>query len=74
NAHKRTIRTEAAYALTWTKLMRLMIEVYCPRNKIQKMKSELWNMTIKGNDLTAYTHRFQELILLYPKMVPEEED
>ncbi|GJW27808.1 putative reverse transcriptase domain-containing protein [Tanacetum coccineum] len=30
NAHKRTIRTESVYALTWTKLMKLMIEVYCP--------------------------------------------
>ncbi|GJQ95681.1 putative reverse transcriptase domain-containing protein [Tanacetum coccineum] len=27
-----------------------------------------------GNDLTAYTQRFQELILLYTRMVPDEED
>nr|GFB58136.1 putative reverse transcriptase domain-containing protein [Tanacetum cinerariifolium] len=27
-----------------------------------------------GNDLTAYTQRFQELILLCTKMVPDEED
>ncbi|GKC40117.1 putative reverse transcriptase domain-containing protein [Tanacetum coccineum] len=43
-------------------------------NEIQKVESELWNLTVKGNDLTAYTQRFQELILLCPKMVPEEED
>nr|GEV41249.1 reverse transcriptase domain-containing protein [Tanacetum cinerariifolium] len=29
---------------------------------------------MKRNDLTAYTKRFQELILLYTRMVPDEED
>ncbi|GKA56489.1 putative reverse transcriptase domain-containing protein [Tanacetum coccineum] len=38
------------------------------------MESDLWNLIVKGNDLTTYTQRFQELILLCPKMVPEEED
>ncbi|GJX44828.1 putative reverse transcriptase domain-containing protein [Tanacetum coccineum] len=38
--------------------MKLMTEVYCPRNEIQKMETELWNLTVKGNDLTAYTQRF----------------
>ncbi|GJW33296.1 putative reverse transcriptase domain-containing protein [Tanacetum coccineum] len=74
NTHKRTIRIEAAYALTWKKLMKLMTEVCCPRNKIQKMDTELWNFTVKGNDLTTYTKRFQELVLLCTRMVPDEED
>ncbi|GJR55659.1 putative reverse transcriptase domain-containing protein [Tanacetum coccineum] len=43
-------------------------------NEIQKMETELWNLTMKGNDLTAYTQRFQELILLCTRMVPDEED
>ncbi|GJW19258.1 putative reverse transcriptase domain-containing protein [Tanacetum coccineum] len=63
NSHKRTIRNEAAYAMSWAEPMKLMTEVYCPRNKIQKIESELWNLTVKGNDLTVYTQRFQELIL-----------
>ncbi|GKA60277.1 putative reverse transcriptase domain-containing protein [Tanacetum coccineum] len=60
--------------MKWAGLMRLMTEVYCPRNEIQKMETELWNLTVKGNDLTAYTQRFQELILLCTRMVPDEED
>ncbi|GJR62286.1 putative reverse transcriptase domain-containing protein [Tanacetum coccineum] len=48
NSHKRTIGIEAAYAMSWAELMKLMIEVYCPRNK--------------------------ELVLLYTRMVPNEED
>ncbi|GKB43302.1 putative reverse transcriptase domain-containing protein [Tanacetum coccineum] len=61
NSHKRTIGTDAAFAMSWKVLMKLMDEVYCPRNKIQKMESELWNLTVKNNDLAAYTQRFQEL-------------
>ncbi|GKA20676.1 putative reverse transcriptase domain-containing protein [Tanacetum coccineum] len=57
-----------------TELMKLMTEVYCPRNEIQKMKTELWNLIIKGNDLTTYTRRFQELVLLCTRMVPNEEE
>nr|GEX80345.1 hypothetical protein [Tanacetum cinerariifolium] len=33
NSHKRTIGIEAAYAMSWAKLMKLMTEVYCPRNE-----------------------------------------
>ncbi|GJS50712.1 putative reverse transcriptase domain-containing protein [Tanacetum coccineum] len=54
-------------------LMKLMTEVNCPRNEIQKMESELWNLTVKNNDLATYTQRFQELTMMCTKMVPEEE-
>ncbi|GKA09544.1 putative reverse transcriptase domain-containing protein [Tanacetum coccineum] len=74
NLHKRTVGVDAAYAMTWKELMKLMTEVYCPRNEIQKMETELWNLTVKGNDLTAYNQRLQELTLLCTKMVPKEED
>ncbi|GJX79739.1 putative reverse transcriptase domain-containing protein [Tanacetum coccineum] len=74
NSHKRTIRTGTVYAMTWKELMKLMTEVYCPRNEIQKMETELWNLFVKSNNLAAYTQRFQELILMCTKMVPEEED
>ncbi|GJW20323.1 putative reverse transcriptase domain-containing protein, partial [Tanacetum coccineum] len=74
NSYKRTIGNEAAYAMSWAELMKLMTEVYCLRNEIQKMETELWNLTVKGNDLTVYTQRFQELILLCTRMVPNEED
>nr|GEY67000.1 putative reverse transcriptase domain-containing protein [Tanacetum cinerariifolium] len=60
----RTIGVDVAYAMKWAGLMKLMTEVYYPRNEIQKMETELWNLTVKGNDLTAYTQG----------MVLEEED
>ncbi|GJS64304.1 reverse transcriptase domain-containing protein [Tanacetum coccineum] len=41
NSHKRTVRVDVAYAMKWTELMKLMTEVYCPRNEIQKTETEL---------------------------------
>nr|GEW83291.1 putative reverse transcriptase domain-containing protein [Tanacetum cinerariifolium] len=53
----RTIGTDAAFSMSWRELMKLMAEVYCPRNEIQKMESKLWNLNVKNNDLAAYTQR-----------------
>ncbi|GJS40311.1 reverse transcriptase domain-containing protein [Tanacetum coccineum] len=47
NSHKRTIGVDAAYAMNWDGLMRLMTKVYCPRNEIQKMEIKMWNLTVK---------------------------
>nr|GEU99020.1 hypothetical protein [Tanacetum cinerariifolium] len=55
-------------------LVKLMTEVYCPRNEVQKIESKLWNLTVKNNDLAIYTQRFQELTMFCTKMVHEEED
>ncbi|GKB46677.1 putative reverse transcriptase domain-containing protein [Tanacetum coccineum] len=38
------------------------------------METELWNLTMKGNDLIVYTQRFQELILLCTRMVLRRRD
>nr|GEZ68177.1 hypothetical protein [Tanacetum cinerariifolium] len=51
-----------------------MAEVYYPINEIQKMESELWNLTVKNNDLAAYTQRFLELTMMCTKMVLVKED
>ncbi|GKB84064.1 putative reverse transcriptase domain-containing protein, partial [Tanacetum coccineum] len=73
NGGNRNGRNENPYE-NGRELMKLMTEVYYLRNEIQKMEIELWNLTVKNNDLTAYTQRFQELTMMCTKMVPEEED
>ncbi|GJT24950.1 putative reverse transcriptase domain-containing protein [Tanacetum coccineum] len=50
--------------------MAMFIRKYCPRNEIKQMENELWNLKVKGTNLTAYNQCFQELILLCPEMVP----
>ncbi|GJZ79620.1 putative reverse transcriptase domain-containing protein [Tanacetum coccineum] len=37
------------------------------------MEEELYNLTVKGNDLKPYVRRFQELTVLCPNMVPNTE-
>ncbi|GKC46512.1 putative reverse transcriptase domain-containing protein [Tanacetum coccineum] len=51
----RTVRHDAAYEMTWKNLMKMMTEAYCPRNEIQKLENDLWNLTAKGTDLVGYT-------------------
>ncbi|GJX33955.1 hypothetical protein Tco_0245512 [Tanacetum coccineum] len=47
---------------------------YCPRNKMKKLKAELWNLKVIGTDVVKYNQRFQELALLCVRMFPEESD
>nr|GEV63693.1 putative ribonuclease H-like domain-containing protein [Tanacetum cinerariifolium] len=63
-----------AYEISWKDLMKRMNEAYCPRNNIQKLEIELQNLTVKGTDVLGYIQRLQELDLLCPRMVPEDED
>ncbi|GJU22528.1 reverse transcriptase domain-containing protein [Tanacetum coccineum] len=74
NSHVRTVGHDAAYEMSWKSLMKMMTKAYCPRNEIQKLDNELWNLTVKSTDLLRYTQCFQELALLCPRMVPDEED
>nr|GFB45735.1 reverse transcriptase domain-containing protein [Tanacetum cinerariifolium] len=73
NANAQTIRIEQANRITWTELKRLLTNKYCPRTKIKKMEDEFDNLSVKGNDLKTYVRRFQELAVLCPNMVPNNE-
>nr|GFB29642.1 reverse transcriptase domain-containing protein [Tanacetum cinerariifolium] len=37
------------------------------------MEDEFYNLSVKGNDLKTYVRRFQELSVLCPNMVPNNE-
>ncbi|GJX97279.1 putative reverse transcriptase domain-containing protein [Tanacetum coccineum] len=41
---------------------------------IKKLEMKIWDLKVKGTDLTSYTQCFQELALLYGKMFLEESD
>ncbi|GJW21610.1 putative reverse transcriptase domain-containing protein [Tanacetum coccineum] len=67
----RTLGPEA-YAMTWDVLKKKMTDKYCPQGEIKKLEIELWNLKVKGNDVPAYTERFQELTLICTKFVANE--
>ncbi|GKF53041.1 hypothetical protein Tco_0159951, partial [Tanacetum coccineum] len=52
----------------------MMTVKYCPKGKIKKLEIELWNLKVKGSDVTSYTLRFQELTLMCGRMFREESD
>ncbi|GJW64379.1 putative reverse transcriptase domain-containing protein [Tanacetum coccineum] len=77
NSYKRPIGVDTAYAMKWVGLMKLMTEVYCPRNEIQKMEIELMvpdeedtmerfigglPNNIQGNVIAANPARLQDAI------------
>nr|GFB34026.1 reverse transcriptase domain-containing protein [Tanacetum cinerariifolium] len=64
---------EQANRITWTELKRLLTNKYYPRTEIKKMEDEFYNLSVKGNDLKTYVRRFQELAVLCPNMVPNNE-
>ncbi|GJR54165.1 putative reverse transcriptase domain-containing protein [Tanacetum coccineum] len=57
-----------------TYLRKKITDKYCLRNEIKKLEVELWNLKVKGTDVTGYNQRFQELTLLYVRIFPEESD
>ncbi|GJW08220.1 putative reverse transcriptase domain-containing protein [Tanacetum coccineum] len=87
NSHKRTIGVDAAYAMNWDGLMRLMTEVYCPRNEIQKMETELMVSdeedrverfigglpdNIQGNVIAANPARLQDAIRIANQLMDKK--
>ncbi|GKB69916.1 putative reverse transcriptase domain-containing protein [Tanacetum coccineum] len=74
NTHVKTVGHDAAYGMPWKTLIKMMTDKYCPRNEIKKLEMEIWDLKVKGTDLTSYTQRFQELALLCGRMFPEESD
>ncbi|GKC16864.1 putative reverse transcriptase domain-containing protein, partial [Tanacetum coccineum] len=51
---------------------RALREEFCPPEEIQRMEVELWNLRVKDSNISAYTQRFNELVLLCLEMVPSE--
>ncbi|GJV48424.1 putative reverse transcriptase domain-containing protein [Tanacetum coccineum] len=60
------------YAMTWEVLKKKITDKYCLQGEIKKLEIELWNLKVKGNDVSAYTERFQELTLICTKFVANE--
>ncbi|GKA40112.1 putative reverse transcriptase domain-containing protein [Tanacetum coccineum] len=69
------VKNQVKFATCTLKILKKMMTVkYCPRGEIKKLEIELWNLKVKGTDITSYTLRFQELALMCGRMFPEESD
>ncbi|KAD6454103.1 hypothetical protein E3N88_08809 [Mikania micrantha] len=64
---------ETIETMSWSELKALLIREYCPKNEMQKMEEEFWNLRMDGAGHQTYTNRFHELCCLLPHMVSTEE-
>nr|GEW69858.1 hypothetical protein [Tanacetum cinerariifolium] len=46
----------------------LLVEEFCPSNKMKKLEHEFWNHTMVGANHVTYTDRFHELAKLVPHL------
>nr|GEX66736.1 hypothetical protein [Tanacetum cinerariifolium] len=72
NSHVKTVTLEVAQALPWKNLKKIMTDKYFPRGKIKKLRTEMWELKIKGTNVIGYSIHFQELALMCDRMFPEE--
>nr|GEX52313.1 hypothetical protein [Tanacetum cinerariifolium] len=73
-SHVKIVGQDAAHSMPWSTLMKMMTTKYCLRNKIKKLKIEIWELKVKGTNVTSYTQRFQEFALMCGRMFLEESD
>nr|GEY00860.1 hypothetical protein [Tanacetum cinerariifolium] len=58
NSHAKIVGPDVAYAMTWTNLKKKMADKYCPRGEIKKLEVELWNLKVKGTDVSDKIERY----------------
>ncbi|GKC05965.1 reverse transcriptase domain-containing protein [Tanacetum coccineum] len=72
NGNVQTLGLANANQIPWSNVKTMMTKEYCPATEIQRMEQELWNLTLKGDDIEAYNNRFYELALMCPDLVTPE--
>nr|GEV44515.1 putative reverse transcriptase domain-containing protein [Tanacetum cinerariifolium] len=73
NSQVATLGIEVVTRKTWAEMKVMMTEEFCPPEEIQRMEGKLWNLRVKEMDISSYTTRFNELVILCPGMVPTSE-
>ncbi|XP_035835692.1 uncharacterized protein LOC118483974 [Helianthus annuus] len=68
NTQVQMLGIEMANATTWDDFKELMREEYCPRDEIQKLENEYYNLKMQGSEIEAYTRRSNDLATLCPNL------
>ncbi|GJV49204.1 putative reverse transcriptase domain-containing protein [Tanacetum coccineum] len=70
NSQVAMLGLEVTNGKSWTELKTMTTKEFCPPEEIQRMESELWKLKVKDYDITAYTARFNKLVLLLTSSEP----
>ncbi|KAJ0789056.1 putative retrotransposon gag domain-containing protein [Helianthus annuus] len=68
NAQVQLLGIEAANATTWDDFKELIREEYCPRDEIQKLENEYYDLKMVGSEVEAYVKRSYELADMCPNL------
>ncbi|KAF5803695.1 putative nucleotidyltransferase, Ribonuclease H [Helianthus annuus] len=68
NAQVQLLGIEAANATTWEDFKELIREEYCPRDEIEKLENEYYNLKMVGSEVEAYVKRQYELADMCPNL------
>ncbi|KAJ0515365.1 putative transcription factor interactor and regulator CCHC(Zn) family [Helianthus annuus] len=68
NAQVQLLGIEAANATTWDDFKELIREEYCPRDEIQKLENEYYDLKMVGSEIEAYVKRSYELADMCPNL------
>ncbi|GKF17919.1 reverse transcriptase domain-containing protein, partial [Tanacetum coccineum] len=87
NSHVMTVSHDAAYAITWADLRKKITDKYCPRNEMNKLEAELWNLNesdkieryvgglpdkIHGNIVASKPKTMQEAVEMVTKLMDKK--
>ncbi|GJS64655.1 reverse transcriptase domain-containing protein [Tanacetum coccineum] len=76
NSDVKTTTPEAAHAMPWAALKKMMTDKYCLRGEIKKIETEMWNLKVKGTDVVAYNRTFSnpsfDVFQMYPRRDRQE--
>ncbi|KAI3819234.1 hypothetical protein L1987_13059 [Smallanthus sonchifolius] len=69
NSQVQILGLDMANTLPWEEFKTKLREEYCPRDEIQKLEGEFWNLKIEGSEIELYTTRSHEYAVMLPHMV-----
>nr|GEX19530.1 putative reverse transcriptase domain-containing protein [Tanacetum cinerariifolium] len=72
NSQVATLGREVANARSWAEVKQMMTDEFCPTEEVQRLEDELRHLKLRDTNIAAYTKRFNELALLCPNAVPNE--
>nr|GFA02562.1 putative reverse transcriptase domain-containing protein [Tanacetum cinerariifolium] len=70
NSQVDTLGLNVAIGMSWGDMKKIMMEEFCPDEEVQRMEDVLRSLKLRDTNIVAYTHRFNELVLLCPEVVP----
>nr|GFA35487.1 hypothetical protein [Tanacetum cinerariifolium] len=70
NSQVATLGLNVAIGKSLGDMKKMILEEFCPDQEVHRIEDELRSLKLRDMNITAYTQRFHELVLLYPEAVP----